>query len=119
MANTPGLPSVVDDLDLLEAGVARQLRHVLGAVAGVEVLGGDRRQRDPVLQPLDGCIVLRDYLLPDRIETGRRGERGSAAKKGDRRSVQGYACAAALKGMSWIHPALLGNCLATTQAILT
>src|SRR3546814_2294392 len=64
----PRLAIGVDDLDLLETGVAGQLRHVLRTFARVEVFGRDRRHRDPVLQPLDRFIVLRFDLLPDGIE---------------------------------------------------
>ena len=61
-----GLAVGVDDLDLLESGIARELRHVLGAFARIAVLGGDRRQRDPVLQPLDRFVVALGDLALDR-----------------------------------------------------
>ena len=46
-----GLARGRDDVDAREPGVAGELRHVLGALRIVEVLGGDGRQRDPVAQP--------------------------------------------------------------------
>ena len=68
-----GLAVGLDDLDVLEAGLARQLRHVLGALLGVEVLGRDRRQRDPVLQRLHRRIVALRHLRADRVAIRRSG----------------------------------------------
>ena len=46
-----------NQVHLLEAGLPRELCHVLGALGIVPVLGGDRRERDPVLQHLDRHVV--------------------------------------------------------------
>ncbi len=53
---------------LLEAGVARQLGHVLRAGGIVAILRGDRRQGDPILQPLDRLIVAFRDLATDVAE---------------------------------------------------
>ena len=43
----------IEYLDFLEPGIARKLRHVLDALARVEVFRRDRRQCDPLLQAFD------------------------------------------------------------------
>ena len=57
MAKTPGLPSVVITVACWNPASRASLRHVLRARRVVAILGGDRRQRDPVLQALDGLVV--------------------------------------------------------------
>ena len=69
------LAAGLDDFDVLEAGLARQLRHVLGALLGIEVFGRDRRQRDPVLQRLHRRIVALRHLRADRVAIRRGGLR--------------------------------------------
>ena len=62
MPKTPGLPEVGHDLDPGEAGLARQLRHVLRALRIVPVLGRDRGQRDPLLKCLHAPIMQLGHL---------------------------------------------------------
>ena len=50
-----------------EPRVARELRHVLGALRIVQILGGDRRQRDPLAQHLHRRLVLPRDLRDHRI----------------------------------------------------
>ena len=80
-----GLARSRHDLHPGEAGLARQLRHVLRPLRVVAVLGRDRGQRDPVLQALDvGGVHLRDpgehrclVRAPGSARAGRqRSERG-------------------------------------------
>jgi hypothetical protein len=56
------LPRCWNQLDACEARVARELRHVFGALRKIEVFGGDRRQRNPLAQFLNRRVVLRDNL---------------------------------------------------------
>ena len=60
----------------MESGIAQQLRLVLGALGRIEILGGDRGQGDPVLQPLDVGIMLRGDLGANGREVDFGGERG-------------------------------------------
>jgi hypothetical protein len=62
---------------VLEAGIPRERRHVLGALRVADVLGGDRRQRDPVAQQLHGRVVLQRDLVDDVLLRGRGRERES------------------------------------------
>ena len=48
---------MVEDGDLLEPSLPGELRHVLCPGREVQILGRDRRQRDPVPQPLDRLVV--------------------------------------------------------------
>jgi len=52
---------------MVEARIAGELRHVLGALRVIAVLGRDGRERDPVLQHLDRRVVLRGDLGDHRI----------------------------------------------------
>ena len=54
-------------LHVLEPGVARQLRHVLGPLRIIAILGGNRRERDPVLEHLHRGVVLRRDLGDHRV----------------------------------------------------
>jgi hypothetical protein len=56
-----------NDLDALESGLARQSGHVLRALGVIQVLRGDRRQRDPLTQHPHRCIVPGRNLRDDRI----------------------------------------------------
>jgi len=58
-AENAGLAGGGYEFDAGESGGLGQFRHVLRPLRIVAVLGGDRRQRNPVLQPLD---VLRMHL---------------------------------------------------------
>jgi hypothetical protein len=61
---------------LLEPGVACELRHVLGACRVVAVLGGDRGERDPLLQALHRLVVAFRDLVSDVGEVVGEGVRG-------------------------------------------
>ena len=53
---------------VLEARVARHLRHILRAGGIITILGGNRRQCDPIAQPLEGFIMTLSDLTADVCE---------------------------------------------------
>ena len=63
-----GLAVRADDVGALEARVARQLRHILRAGGIITILGGNRRQCDPIAQPLEGFIMTFGDLTADVCE---------------------------------------------------
>ena len=68
LAEHSGLARGGDELHAGKAGVLRELRHVLRPLRVVAVLGRNRRQRDPVLQPLQILGVhLRDLRQYRRL----------------------------------------------------
>ena len=72
VANTPGWPSVGTIVGLIEARLACEIRHVLGALLHVAVLRGDGGQCDPVLYALDGGLATGFRGFADRrIAIGR------------------------------------------------
>ena len=78
----------LDALGALEAGVEREPPHHVAAFRHADVLGGDRADADPLLQPLDGFVVAALDLLVDGLAIGSAG--------GAHGSGQGGASASAL-----------------------
>ena len=75
-----GLALGRDHLGLLEPGVSGQSRHVVGARGVTDVFAGDGRQLDPVLERLEGGVVLfRDLGDSGARVLARHPERGPAA----------------------------------------
>jgi hypothetical protein len=58
------------NFDIRESCVASELCHMLRALRIVAVLGRDRRQSDPVLQPLHVLVMHLGYLAQHRLEVG-------------------------------------------------
>src|SRR5439155_25502049 len=73
----------VDDRCLLKSGVARELRHHFGAGGIVAILGGDRRQRDPILQSLHRFVVTLGDFGADIVAISGEQIRGNEEEESD------------------------------------
>ena len=87
-----------NDLDVRESGIASELRHILGTLRIVAVLGRDRGQSDPVLQPLHILVMHLWYLAQHRLDIGIVG-----GESGDWQSGEGGSSKCALNEISTIE----------------
>lgn len=74
----PRLARRWDDFNVLETCIVSELRHILRALRIVAILGGDRRQCNPILKNLYRGIVLRGDLRDDSSLIGVIGGEGLA-----------------------------------------
>src|SRR5437588_2692970 len=84
-AEDPRLAGCWHNFDVRESCIARELCHIVRALRIVAVLGRDRGQSDPVLQPLHVLVMHLRYLAQYRLEVGTvwRGSRDWQRREGD------------------------------------
>ncbi len=66
----PGLARRGDNLHVGESRVTCEFRHVFGTLGIVAVFGGDRGERDPILQPLHVLVMQFGNLIEHRLLIG-------------------------------------------------